>query len=58
MPIVNMLQHRGHMTTHSEGRVEDVVQVDGEEVEEPLATCRGHSVAGVVYVRPGIGALS
>ena len=34
-----------------------MVQVDREEVEEALAAGSHHCVAGVVCVRPGIGAL-
>ena len=46
------------MTTHGECGVEDVVQIDGQEVEEPLTARRGNGVAGVVNVCPGVGALS
>ena len=43
--------------TYSEGGIENMVQVDREEVEEALAAGSHHCVAGVVCVRPGIGAL-
>ena len=37
--------------------VEYVFQVYGEEVEESLAAGSGHSIAGVVNISPGVGAL-
>ena len=43
--------------THSEGWVEDVLQVDGEKTEEPLTPGSHHRVARVVHVCPGICAL-
>ncbi len=43
--------------THSERGVEDMVEVNGEEIKEPLTTGRGHSVTGVVHVCPSISAL-
>lgn len=42
---------------HRKGRVEDVVEVDGEQVKEPLVACSHDGIAGVVNVSPGIGAL-
>ena len=42
------LDDLGDVTLGGERGVEDVVQVDGEEVEEALAACGGHGVAGVV----------
>lgn len=44
--------------THSERGVEDVVKVDGQEIEEPLRASSGNSVTGVVNVCPGVGTLS
>lgn len=43
--------------THGQCGVEDVVQVDREEVEEALTARRGHCVACVVHIGPGIGPL-
>ena len=43
--------------THCQCGVEYVVQVYGEEVEEALTAGRGHRVARVVHVGPGVGAL-
>ena len=43
--------------THCQCWIEDVVQVDGEEVEESLAAGCSHCVAGVVHVGPCVGAL-
>ena len=44
-------------TAYSEGGVEDVIEVGGQEVEKALAAGRRHGVAGMVHVRPGIGPL-
>ena len=46
----------GGAPAHGEGGVEDVVEVDGEQAQEALAARRRHRVAGVVHVRPCIGA--
>ena len=45
------------MYGYSESGVEDMVEVDGKEVEKPLAASGGDCVAGVVNVGPGIGSL-
>ena len=42
---------------HSEGGIEDMFQVDGEEVEEALRASSGDSVTGVVHICPGICSL-
>ncbi len=34
-----------------------MVQVNREEVEEPITPSHRHGVAGVVYISPGISAL-
>ena len=36
--------------------MQDVVNVDGQQLQKALAACRGHRVARMVSVRPGIGA--
>ena len=57
---VSCIKPRCHVpaqVTHSQGGVEDVLQVDRKEVEETLRTSSGDSVAGMVYIRPGVSAL-
>ena len=43
--------------THGQGGVEDVLQVDRKEVEKTLRAGSGDSVAGMVYIRPGVSTL-
>ena len=40
--------------THRKCGIENVVQVDWHEFQEPVAASRGHRVAGMVSVCPGI----
>lgn len=44
------------LRSHRESWIQHMVQVDRQEVEESLRASCGHGVAGVVSVRPRIGA--
>jgi len=37
-----------------DGGIQDMIQVDGEDVQEPFASSRGDGVAGVIYRCPSI----
>ena len=55
LPLTIDVMDLGDVVLLPEDGVEDVVQVDGEDVEEPAGPRRVHGVARVVRVRPRVG---
>ena len=57
LPLTIDVMDLGDVVLLPEDGVEDVVQVDGEDVEEPAGPRRVHGVARVVRVCPRVGSV-